>query len=238
MGLFDLINSKRFDNINKMLNRFTSEMDDAMSSLDKEMSEFENVFENKFDDFKKYVKDLTEKFIVEVPYDRDNETLTYSINGNVITVNVECCENSENSKKTTITTTLPKNADIEHMKQTYSKEEKKMFFTFDKVKNVNVDTLKNGISTFKESVRGFYDDLIASFEKTTKSKDEPSDGFEDVETEREISLDTESTTMEDDKASIIKKAIALRSLGWSYRKIAKELGVSDKTVGRWIKLNS
>ena len=43
---------------------------------------------------------------------------------------------------------------------------------------------------------------------------------------------------EDDKASIIKKAIALRSLGWSYRKIAKELGVSDKTVGRWIKLNS
>ena len=48
-------------------------------------------------------------------------------------------------------------------------------------------------------------------------------------------FETTTTTITNDKDALLETIMRMYSEGHSYRKIAAEVGVSDKTVARWIK---
>lgn len=172
------------------------------TKLVNEMMEFNDSIRNEFDKLKQKIRNLDDKFVVNVDYDRDEDIMSYSIENRTLTVIVKSEPESRNqTSERRVVTTLPNDVLITNMKTKYNNEEKTMLFIFKKgLENTN-DTTATTLS--QESV-------------------ERSSG------EVEMSL-------QDNKRFIAIRMKEMHDSGISYRQIAREFGVSDKTVARWIK---
>lgn len=161
--------------------------------------ELESEFKERLGELKKKVKEFTDKFIVEVPFNQETETLSFKIKDGMVIVVTERHTDGFDSKSTT-EISIPSGVDSNHMIQRYDSKNKKMKFIF----------LKK---------------------------------IEDVKTQKTASVEVEKVPSEEqvqsekvaEKEALIRKMIEMHERGFSYRKIAEETGISDKTVKRWIK---
>lgn len=185
---------------NKMMKDFD------FSLAEKKMNELESSFKFQFDGLKKMVKEMTDKFIVEIPFDREYESLSFKIENGVMTITTEQHTSNRDAKSVT-ETSIPTGIDVNRMIQRYDEKEKKMRFIF--FKNIGSVYTKKGLRENEESDNLDNDDSISR---------QPSDSNKIAE-----------------KEAMIRKMIQMHENGCSYRKIAEETGISDKTVKRWIK---
>lgn len=192
---------KNADEFGKMM----KDLDFDFSSAEKKFNELESSFKEQFYELKKRVKELTDKFIVEVPFDRENETLSFKIENGMIIVTTE--RHTENRDAKSVTeTTIPTRFDVNRMIQRYDENNKKMRFIF--FKTVGEIYKKKGGCQVNEEATNEKEETVTE----TKTEDKVAE-----------------------KEALIRKMIEMHEKGFSYRKIAEETGISDKTVKRWIK---
>ena len=178
-------------------------------SFEDEFNQIENEFKKQMDKIKERIKNLTDRFIVEVPFDKEKQELSVSVNKNVLTVVLDSYDEATNTTGNAMTqTTIPEDVDPTTMKQFYDTENKKLVFVFMKKKVNNSGT---------EST-----ETTETVEETTNNTTTASvaeQATEGVKTKKE---------------SLMKTILSMYENGFSYRKIAAETGISDKTVKRWI----
>ena len=92
--------------------------DEAQTRLTNEVKRFKNQFFNFID-----------KYTVEIPYNKNNEYLTYEITPNAFNVSVNSNDGDHVSNHVF---TLPSDVDSSEMTQTYDSERKVMIFKFGK----------------------------------------------------------------------------------------------------------
>lgn len=208
-----------FDTLRKNVDAVFEEANRAFSSINFDDIEGELEKTNKrlkktIKKLSKRVKNLTDRYVIEVPYDRNEEKLAFTHDGETFSATVTKLDLSKNSQ---MTFSIPSDVDTDSLSQKYFAEQKKMVFTFKKF--VIDDESLDDDST--ESV-----ELVDEFPSVDETEEE---------TITIVEEESETPTTNCDKVS---QAIGLHKLGWSFRKIAKEIGVSDKTVARWIRSNS
>ena len=178
-------------------------------SFEDEFNQIENEFKKQMDKIKERIKNLTDRFIVEVPFDKEKQELSVSVNKNVLTVVLDSYDEATNTTGNAMTqTTIPEDVDPTTMKQVYDTENKKLIFVFMKKKVNNTET---------EST-----ETTETVEETTNN----------TTTESVSEQTTEGVKPK--KESLMKTILSMYENGFSYRKIAAETGISDKTVKRWI----
>lgn len=191
------------DGVNE-LSRMISDFD--TTKLMSDMMDFNDSIRGEFDKLKQKIRNLDDKFIVKVDYDRNDEMMSYSIEDNVLTVIVNSDPESRNqTSERRVVTTLPNNVNVTDMKTKYNTEDSTMVFIF---KKTQVDNMTNGVDTTA----------------TTLSQEEV-----------ERSSGEDEMSLQDSRRFISARMKEMHDSGISYRQIAKEFGVSDKTVARWIK---
>ena len=187
------------DGVNE-LSRMISDFD--TTKLMSDMMDFNDSIRGEFDKLKQKIRNLDDKFIVKVDYDRNDEMMSYSIEDNVLTVIVNSDPESRNqTSERRVVTTLPNNVNVTDMKTKYNTEDGTMVFIF-----------KKGLETANDTTA------------TTLSQEEV-----------ERSSGEDEMSLQDNKRFIATRMKEMHDSGISYRQIAKEFGVSDKTVARWIK---
>ena len=198
----------------RSLRRTTRELaqmirDFEFPSFEYEFNDIENELKKQMDKIKERIKNLTDRFIVEVPFDKEKQQLSVSVNKNVLTVVLDSYDEATNTTGNAMTqTTIPEDVDPTTMKQVYDTENKKLIFVFMKKKVNNAET---------EST------------ETTETVDETTNN---ATTESVSEQTTEGVKPK--KESLMKTILSMYENGFSYRKIAAETGISDKTVKRWI----
>ena len=198
----------------RSLRRTTRELaqmirDFEFPSFEYEFNDIENEFKKQMDKIKERIKNLTDRFIVEVPFDKEKQELSVSVNKNVLTVVLDSYDEATNTTGNAMTqTTIPEDVDPTTMKQFYDTENKKLVFVFMKKKVNNAETESaETTETVEETTNNTTTESVS--EQTT----------EGVKTKKE---------------SLMKTILSMYENGFSYRKIAAETGISDKTVKRWI----
>lgn len=188
-------------------------------SFEDEFNEIENAFKKQMDKIKERIKNLTDRFIVEVPFDKEKQELSVNVNKNVLTVVIDSYDEATNTTGNAMTqTTIPEDVDPTTMAQFYDKENKKLVFVFMKKKIDNVET-KNTETT--ETV-----------EETTNNT--TTENVVAEQTTENVVAEQKAEGVKPKKESLMKTILEMYENGLSYRKIAAETCISDKTVKRWI----
>lgn len=197
---------------------------ELFSSAQQELTKAHEVFQRKFKELKANVESMLAVTKIEVPYNRDTERLSFAVDGNTLTITIR---NDDGTATTRQTNVLPSSVCMESIKHHYDKELGAMVFTF---KNNFNATSDEDVIVFKEG-ESIASDAIEEISDMCP-QEIPSDVADDYVAEE----NTETTSAsEASREDLIQSALALRNCGWSYRRIGKELGFSDKTVARWIK---
>lgn len=174
----------------------------------------QNLLTKNIETLRSKVKSFMTPIKIEVPYDRDTETLSYTINGRTISIRIKSFDNEECKHEYTLTKTLQNEIDADTVVQHYDKEKHLMVFHFKPLIGFTNEEGGNDIQNEENN----------DIEETPINAEETSQDDEEVP--------TEVPTLEEDRLAIAK---SLREQGWSYRRIGKEIGVSDKTVARWLR---
>lgn len=199
----------------RSLRRTTRELtqmirDFEFPSFEDEFNEIENAFKKQMDKIKERIKNLTDRFIVEVPFDKEKQELSVSVNKNVLTVVLDSYDEATNTTGNAMTqTTIPEDVDPTTMTQFYDKDNKKLVFVFMKKKINKVETEDT--------------ETTETVEETTNNT-----------TTESVVAEQTTEGVKPKKESLMKTILAMHENGFSYRKIAAETGISDKTVKRWI----
>lgn len=199
----------------RSLRRTTRELtqmirDFEFPSFENEFNEIENAFKKQMDKIKERIKNLTDRFIVEVPFDKEKQELSVSVNKNVLTVVLDSYDEATNTTGNAMTqTTIPEDVDPTTMTQFYDKDNKKLVFVFMKKKINKVETEAT--------------ETTETVEETTNNT-----------TTESVVAEQTTEGVKPKKESLMKTILAMHENGFSYRKIAAETGISDKTVKRWI----
>lgn len=187
----------------KEMKRMVDEFD-----FDKAEREVTNTIKEVVANLRKHIKNLTDKYVIEVAYDRNTQILTYTIDDNIITIVVKLDSEDPNIQSSSTTTvTIPENVNVNTMVQHYNADEKKMIFVFKK----NTIEISDDEVELEVEVDG--DIAEPSCEETN----------------------AEGTTSEVAEPNTDDIILEMYQNGASYRQIAKQVGLSDKTVARRIK---
>lgn len=170
MNLFNkLIQRKALDRLNKTMANMFSE-----SNLDK-IDDIFDKFEDKFFDvaaqFKTQLNQFQgNKFVIEVPYDRDVETLSFTLNEGERHLHVatnSLHDDTNNSHSSSKDTYLPDCININSMSHKYDSANKKMVFTFKTVDGFDANKLKDDIIKRVSSVTERTNNLLKDMSKLT-----------------------------------------------------------------------
>lgn len=120
---------KGFSNsVNKAINDFEFEdIDKAFDDMQKRMDASFKSMEKRF---RKRVKDSEDSYEINIPYDRNTDTLTTTINGDQFTAVVKSSDGT-NERSTSIY--IPEDVDINSVSRRYDEATQKMYFTFKKI---------------------------------------------------------------------------------------------------------
>lgn len=211
MGLFSKYLTKKFT---KSFTDIVSDLDKLAKDLenvdfDKEVEKMQDTMSKEFSKLKKLLKKKQDKYVLEVKYDRDTQTMCFELNNKIFTVTVN--ENSENgsfTSKHTTTVTIPDDVCVDKITQKYDKERKMMLFIM------------------KRAVQEIEDEEVETVED---------DGFEKVgeETPKEVK-DTEKVKPKNSE-ELMAVIMKMYQEGQPYTAIAAEVGLSDKTVAKYVK---
>lgn len=200
----------------KVLNFLGKKVTDTLSGvlldlhkLAKEIEETD--FEKEFNTMKQTFKDLLKKkndeYVLEVKYDRETQTLQFKIEDDTLTVIVEeKTENGNFNSKSTTTVTIPSDVLVDKITQEYDSENKIMLF---KMKKTNVEE-----------------------QPTVEEEFEP---IGETQPKEEIVVETPKSNKPMTSDELLKVIVGMYKDGASFRAISKEVGLSDKTVAKYIK---
>ena len=200
----------------KVLNFLGKKVTDTLSGvlldlhkLAKEIEETD--FEKEFNTMKQTFKDLLKKkdneYVLEVKYDRETQTLKFKIEDDTLTVIVEeKTENGNFNSKSTTTVTIPSDVLVDKITQEYDSENKIMLF---KMKKTNVEE-----------------------QPTVEEEFEP---IGETQPKEEIVVETPKSNKPMTSDELLKVIVGMYKDGASFRAISKEVGLSDKTVAKYIK---
>lgn len=204
MGLLRNIMSPYMDTMQRSIEEFGKSMREFDEFLDDEFGFSASRTIDK-------VKRLADKTVIDVPFDKEKQTITFKVENNVFeAVTEQKDENGES--KSTVTVSLPKDADTDNMVKYYSDKKKMMKFVFFKI----------GAKKEEEGKA-----------KEEQKTEQATSSTESTEAERKIM--EEEQALSDIFELLVKRAKYLNSKGVSVEKIASQLGVSEQTVSKWLK---
>lgn len=102
----------------------------SLNDIGKALDEAQNRLKGEFDRFVSQIKNFTDKYTVEVPFNTQTEIISYSIEGNAICITVKAKDNSSTSNKIV---ELPEDVDLREMTHSYDSERHIMEFKFKKI---------------------------------------------------------------------------------------------------------
>lgn len=209
----------------KVLNFLGKKVTDTLSGvlldlhkLAKEIEETD--FEKEFNTMKQTFKDLLKKkdneYVLEVKYDRETQTLQFKIEDDTLTVIVEeKTENGNFNSKSTTTVTIPSDVLVDKITQEYDSENKIMLF---KMKKTNVEEQPTTFSM-----------------RRTETLEEEFEPIGETQPKEEIVVETPKSNKPMTSDELLKVIVGMYKDGASFRAISKEVGLSDKTVAKYIK---
>lgn len=216
------------DGIQRTINEIKAQVESCdLSRVEREFDNFSRHWENVVRKF----KENTQRYVVRIPYDADTQIIKSETNGNHFTVRVKNDEtNTGNTESRYIfrhESTIPSHLVNGVITQKYSPTKKQMLFIFTspvEMENVgNVDELIDSINATSEE------------NNTDDATEEPiTDSVDASEETTETTLTTEDAVVPTED-EINSKIWELYTEGKSYRYIASQVGLSDKTVARRIK---
>ena len=239
MDLIKRMTLSGLNGIQRTLNEIKAKVESCdLSRVEREFENFNRHWENVVRKF----KENSQRYVVRIPYDADTQIIKSETNGNHFTVRVQNDEtftgNTESTYSFRHESTIPSHLVNGIITQKYSPSKKQMLFIFQSpVERENIANV---------------DDLIDSINATVE-EDEVNDVTEEPitlvdgtaldvnEVNLEGGVDTTATTlnMEDvavpSEDEVNARIWELYTQGKSYRYIASQVGVSDKTVARRIK---
>lgn len=202
MGLLE-----KFQDLALVKDGMRKRMNDLLKNIENiNFDDFDKKVQEKVNNLAKQFKEATDVFIIKIPFDKNNQSLSYKIDDDTITITTESCKstNTESvvdyTESTTVTNTvIPKRFDATRMVQKYDSKNKRMLFIF-------------------------YKPLIKVKQETKKQ----------VSTNSASNESKENLTKNNEKERLMEYILEKYKTGYSYRKLAKVVGVSDKTIKRWI----
>ena len=204
--------------------------------------EFEN-FNRHWDNVVRKFKENSQRYVVRIPYDADTQIIKSETNGNHFTVRVQNDEtftgNTESTYSFRHESTIPSHLVNGVITQKYSPSKKQMLFIFQspvESENVgNVDDLIDSINATVEEgeVRDVQEEVNTTLDDATALV------VDEINLEGGVDTTATTLTMEDvavpSEDDVNARIWELYTQGKSYRYIASQVGVSDKTVARRIK---
>ena len=194
----------------------------------KKVEEEINNFDSTWESLVKGFNVGSKHFVIRIPYDVETQTIKYELDGNQFTVKVEN-DNTVNFRGNCMRslidkTTIPSYFNDEMITKKYSPNNKMMYFIF---QHQYAEESKN------EVVKGDVDALIKSI---NASFCEPEDNGLPYSCDTN-KIETEKTTEQDcnNDDDVNSRIYQLYTEGKSFRYIARQVGLSDKTVARRIK---
>lgn len=115
---------EKVEDAKKMISEFDADQ------TKKELLEMGERMKEEFKVLTERVKNYVDKYEINVPYDRETETICHILECNDLTVNVN---SRDGSKSQNSTFEIPEGVNLNKFTVTYDEKEKKMFFTFSKV---------------------------------------------------------------------------------------------------------
>lgn len=226
--------------IQRTLNEIKTKVESCdLSRVEREFENFNRHWENVVRKF----KENSQRYVVRIPYDADTQIIKSETNGNHFTVRVQNDEtftgNTESTYSFRHESTIPSHLVNGVITQKYSPSKKQMLFIFQspvETENVgNVDELIDSINATVEE--GETNDVQE--EVNTTLDDATALVVDEINLEGGVDTTATTLTMEDvavpSEDEVNARIWELYTQGKSYRYIASQVGVSDKTVARRIK---
>lgn len=223
--------------IQRTLNEIKTKVETCdLSRVEREFENFNRHWENVVRKF----KENSQRYVVRIPYDADTQIIKSETNGNQFTVRVQNDEtftgNTESTYSFRHESTIPSHLVNGVITQKYSPSKKQMLFIFQspvETENIgDVDELIDSINaTVEDEVNDVTEEPITTLEDTLVL-DEINMSSGVVVTASTEPIEEIVAPSEDDVNARIWE---LYTQGKSYRYIASQVGVSDKTVARRIK---
>lgn len=242
MNLLRNFGKNCFDALQSFTNEIQKELESTnWDMFEKEFNEMSKAFKEKLSTFKMKVKEQAEKFYIEVPFDMETQILTYELRPNLITVTVKNDETETSFEETRkYERSIPSSFLGCTITEKYLKNEKVMLFICTKAMN-------DANKCAEDSKPLTADDVIATINDTTSTNEPTLDDtlvINETTNLNNNSIETTASTISlEEMEEAAEEAIAHEDIinneilrlyreGWSYRKIGKEVGLSDKTVAR------
>ena len=226
--------------IQRTLNEIKTKVETCdLSRVEREFENFNRHWENVVRKF----KENSQRYVVRIPYDADTQIIKSETNGNHFTVRVQNDEtftgNTESTYSFRHESTIPSHLVNGVITQKYSPSKKQMLFIFQspvEAENVgNVDDLIDSINATVEE--GEVNDVQE--EVNTTLYDATALSVDEINLEGGVDTTATTLNMEDvavpSEDEVNARIWELYTQGKSYRYIASQVGVSDKTVARRIK---
>lgn len=226
--------------IQRTLNEIKTKVETCdLSRVEREFENFNRHWENVVRKF----KENSQRYVVRIPYDADTQIIKSETNGNHFTVRVQNDEtftgNTESTYSFRHESTIPSHLVNGVITQKYSPSKKQMLFIFQspvESENVgNVDELIDSINATVEEgeVRDVQEEVNTTLDDATALV------VDEINLEGGVDTTATTLTMEDvavpSEDEVNARIWELYTQGKSYRYIASQVGVSDKTVARRIK---
>jgi uncharacterized protein YerC len=226
--------------IQRTLNEIKTKVETCdLSRVEREFENFNRHWENVVRKF----KENSQRYVVRIPYDADTQIIKSETNGNHFTVRVQNDEtftgNTESTYSFRHESTIPSHLVNGVITQKYSPSKKQMLFIFQspvESENVgNVDDLIDSINATVEEgeVRDVQEEVNTTLDDATALV------VDEINLEGGVDTTATTLTMEDvavpSEEDVNARIWELYTQGKSYRYIASQVGVSDKTVARRIK---
>ncbi len=226
--------------IQRTLNEIKTKVETCdLSRVEREFENFNRHWENVVRKF----KENSQRYVVRIPYDADTQIIKSETNGNHFIVRVQNDEtftgNTESTYSFRHESTIPSHLVNGVITQKYSPSKKQMLFIFQspvESENVgNVDELIDSINATVEEgeVRDVQEEVNTTLDDATALV------VDEINLEGGVDTTATTLTMEDvavpSEDEVNARIWELYTQGKSYRYIASQVGVSDKTVARRIK---
>ena len=223
--------------IQRTLNEIKTKVETCdLSRVEREFENFNRHWENVVRKF----KENSQRYVVRIPYDADTQIIKSETNGNHFTVRVQNDEtftgNTESTYSFRHESTIPSHLVNGVITQKYSPSKKQMLFIFQSpVESENVGNVDDLI----DSINATVEEGDVQEEVNTTLDDATALVVDEINLEGGVDTTATTLTMEDvavpSEDEVNARIWELYTQGKSYRYIASQVGVSDKTVARRIK---
>lgn len=114
-----------FNAANNMLQSF------SLTDMGKAIDEAQERFKNEFNRFVGQIKNYTDRYTIEIPFNPKIEVISFSIDDSTMNINVRSNDNTSTSNRVI---TLPDDVDPQEMSQSYDSEKHVMVLKFKKLR--------------------------------------------------------------------------------------------------------